>query len=522
MNKVSTNYWENFSISTKDIEYIYSHLFELETPLSTKELTKIIISDRIRIEKEKIQNKNSLDGLAFLPKDDYTIGQKVVFPALNYEKGTITDKRAGNNPDHGNFSVISVEFSNGLIKQFACNLETHKLNQIISFDEKDPALDPDIVYSKYKKMISSALVRNLEVNEEIVQIAGYWFPNSLLIDVNLGYLNLAEAVLEMENGGPLSTKTILEQIELPTDTNNLLTEFSLNYALQEDERFDEVGPSGETLWFLHRLEPENVRFMPKYLIPSFSQDFEKGNYLHLLSSINAEVYDELEDYSETDECKSDVSLSIIYPHWRSGTLPLSSCLEELFPTAYEAPRIRFTFIDGDTGEKFPGWVIRKNRYVYGLAEWYKKNDVLPGSNIHLKLNQTPGEVVVSTGKKRPTREWVRTVSVAADGKITFQMLKQQISTEFDDRMIVAISNPALIDGLWEKYENHPLPKLVPIMVRELAKLNPQGHVHAQELYAAMNVIKRISPLYILHLLNNAEDVEHLGDLYYRIKINQTG
>jgi hypothetical protein len=41
--------------------------------------------------------------------------------------------------------------------------------------------------------------------------------------------------------------------------------FSLDLALQEDLRFDEVGPAGEVLWHLHRLEPPEVLEAPVYL-----------------------------------------------------------------------------------------------------------------------------------------------------------------------------------------------------------------------------------------------------------------
>ena len=38
------------------------------------------------------------------------------------------------------------------------------------------------------------------------------------------------------------------------------------------------------------------------------------------------------------------------------------------------------------------------------------------------------------------------------------MLKQQISTEFDERMIVVISDPEEFDQIWQKYANHPTDK----------------------------------------------------------------
>jgi hypothetical protein len=516
-SKEKEDFWSSLTIANKDLDFIYNKLFELETPLKTIDLVKLLINEIIEKEKVKQKKLERLKGNIYLPKDDYQVGQKITFPNYSLTDGVVISKYPGNNPEIGNFSVIEVEFSTGEKKLFASQLEEHKLNNSIANEAELDRFDFDKVILNHRKYISNLLLEQLEKNEDLVQIAGYWFPRSLLVDINMGYLNLAEAVLEMENGGPLSTASILEQIELPSDANPLLTEFSLNYALQEDERFDEVGPSGETLWFLNRLEPDSVRNTPVYLLAEAQPKTSKHETWQGLSQLNAEVFDDLEVTQQLDGCISDVTISIIYPHWRSGTLPLSECLENLFPTAYEAPRIRFTFVDGQTGEKFAGWVIRKNRYVYGLSDWYKKNEVVPGSRLHIKQGKNPGEMIISIGKKRPTREWVRTADVNPEGKIAFKMLKQQVSTEFDERMIVVISNPREFDLLWQKYSSYPTEKLLPIIFRELAKMNPQGHVHAQELYSAFNCVRRISPSYTLSLLDTNEEIEHLGDMYFRIK-----
>lgn len=518
ISKEKEDFWSNIKITHKEMDFIYNKLFDIETPLKTNDLVRILINELIEREKAKLKSLEDIKGDIYLPKDDYQIGQKLSFPAFTMHEGIVTSKRNGNNPELGDFSVIEVQFPSGDKRLFASKLEDHLLNQPKTKIVEDDLLDFEKIYSRHKKSISNSLLDQLEKSEDLVQIAGYWFPRSLLVDINAGYLNLAEAVLEVADGGPLSTLSILEQIELPTDANPILTEFSLNLALQEDERFDEVGPSGETLWFLHRLEPDFVRNIPKYLISEPQSNVINDFFRKDILQLNAEVFDNLEIEENYDECSNDVSISIIYPHWRSGTLPLSNCLESLFPTAYEAPRIRFTFVDGETLEKFAGWVIRENRYVYGLQNWYKKNDVVPGSLIHIKQGKKPGEVVLSIGKKRPTREWVRTGSVTQDIRLVFKMLKQQISTEFNERMIVVISDPEEFDQLWSKYANHPTEKLMPIVFRELIKLNPQGHVHAQELYSAFNCIRRISPSQVLNLLSVNEEIEHLGDLYYKLKL----
>ena len=129
----------------------------------------------------------------------------------------------------------------------------------------DPLLDSAFVEKKYGPLLEKQIEDRLKANDDLVRIAWRWFPRALLVDVNIGHLNLAEAVLDMMGGGPLPTHDLLEQIELPTDVNSKLTEFSLNLALQEDGRFDEVGSAGEILWYLRRLEPKEVQSIPTYL-----------------------------------------------------------------------------------------------------------------------------------------------------------------------------------------------------------------------------------------------------------------
>jgi hypothetical protein len=54
------------------------------------------------------------------------------------------------------------------------------------------------------------------------------------------------------------------------------------------------------------------------------------------------------------------------------------------------------------------------------------------------------------------------------------------------------------------------------MMRELVKLNVQGHVHAQELYSALNILRRCPPGPLLAYLTTKSDYKHVGDLHYRL------
>ena len=71
-------------------------------------------------------------------------------------------------------------------------------------------------------------------------------------------------------------------------------------------------------------------------------------------------------------------------------------------------------VDGKSGDSFPAWVVREHRYVYGLANWYDKRELLPGSILRVRRGKKPGEVIIESDNRRSDREWVRTVLVGSD------------------------------------------------------------------------------------------------------------
>jgi len=515
LSKITETYWTSFQLCENDLEFLYNHLLELETPLTTEELIEALVQERITRELVKLEQDQSSAAELFLPKNSYQVGQELAFPALDYQIGSVTAVHPGVNPAIAPFNVIDVALESGETHSFACDLEDHELNNPVSLQESDPLYDPHKVVELFGDALSTSISTPLAENENLVQIAGRWFPQALLVDINIGYLNMAEALLEMEEGGPLSTNSILEQIELPTDVNENLTEFSLNFALQEDARFDEVGPAGETLWFLRQLEPELVLEVPVFLKHT-QFDCDSESLQGLIDMLEEDVIDELQP--ETLTCCEDdeVAITLIFPHWQSGTLPLSDRIHRLFPTAYEAPRVQFTFVDANTNETFPGWVVRTDKYVYGLKEWYKKNELIPGSMVYIHRGDEPGKVIIRSEGKRSNREWMRTALVGSDGGVVFAMLKQIVPPGFNDRMAVVIPDTDTLEELWKNktLQKKPFEKMIVSIFNELAKLNQQGHVHALELYAAMNIVRRCPPIAILDALSKASWAKHLGDLYF--------
>ncbi len=512
----STDYWQTLQITKKDIEFLHTHLFENETPLTARELTVVLIKERIRIEQEAAASMRRGRGQTYLPKEVYREGDELVFPGLNWAKGRVVAKRAGINPQLGTFDVLSVEMDDGTSRLFASGLANHALNDVPAQDETAASMDPDAVVRDIGVDLEKRLESALFADENLVRIAGRWFPRALLLDVNAGHLNLAEAVLDMASGDPLPTEALMKDVELPAGVNPKLAAFSLNYALQEDGRFDEVGPAGQVLWCLQRLEPDGVRQVPPALqyveIPH-----DRAALTAQMLAFEAQVDDELSNLPAQDGVK-EVTVSLLYPHWRAGTLPVSGRARSLFPTAYESPRVRFTLVDAKIGKKMPAWVVREHGYVYGLGEWYKANDLVPGGLVRISRGERPGEVRVEAVTRRPVRDWFRTVIVGADGGLVFAPLKQQVAVEFNERMVVFVPDPAAVDQVREQIakKHQPFQETVKMLMRLLVGLNPQGHVHAQELYAALNIVRRTPPAPLLALLAGSPEFIHIGDLHFRL------
>lgn len=512
----SIDTWRSFQVTRPDLEFIHQHLFETEQPLSSGELAAVLVEERIRVAREQQAKLQKGAGDVYLPKESYKKGQKLVFPALNMKKGQVQAVRRGVNPELGDFDVLDVELEDGSLRLFAAGLADHKLNDPVE-QSISPEFDPQAVVEEFGEEIQHRLEVALHGDDSLVRIAGKWFPGALLMDINAGHLNLAEAVLEMASGEPMPVKELMEQIELSAGGNQGLTEFSLNYALQEDGRFDEVGPAGQVLWCLRRLEPEEVQQIPAALRYN-EMDYNRPALTEAMLALEAQLDDELSETNIKPEKSAEVTVCLTYPHWRAGTLPVSNRVSAFFPTAYESPRIRFTLVDAATGKKIPAWVVREHGYVYGLREWFDANKLIPGGLVVIRKSDVPGEVIIESRARRASRDWVRTVISGSDGGLVFALLRQEVGCEYNDRMVIAVPDPETVHQAVSQAakQRQSFEKMVKDVLNQLSKLTPQGHVHAEELYAAVNVLRRVPPGPLLALLAASKEFNHVGDLHFRL------
>ena len=66
-------------------------------------------------------------------------------------------------------------------------------------------------------------------------------------------------------GTPISIQKMLADVELDADVSPAMQVISLEHALREDKRFDQIGTGSESSWFLRRLEPAEAIEVPAIL-----------------------------------------------------------------------------------------------------------------------------------------------------------------------------------------------------------------------------------------------------------------
>jgi hypothetical protein len=312
--QIQTNsYWgSEFTLTEADIEQIYNHLLEVERPQTIRDIAQVIMTHRVQQSIQ--QTKKQLAGrIIYQPQNSYDIDQELVFPQAKFAHGAVTAVREGYNPEYGKFDVISVNI-NSKTREFAAGLiAEHPLN----FEDEEEAvarlLDVDLetLYETHLHTVIDKLQPELEQRSEFVRLGQEWFVKALMAEVNIGHLHLTEAVLEINEGGPLSPEDILPHLDMDEGIDKSVQRFSLNYAMQQDKRFDEIAPKGEVSWFLHRLEPEGVRQTPERLVyESIPHDRPLLN--PQLLSLERELADEWSEIKPLAQAEP-VQLTLIYP-----------------------------------------------------------------------------------------------------------------------------------------------------------------------------------------------------------------
>lgn len=507
MPSASETYWNSFNVNDKDVERVYAYMLEKGDASPTGELARTVIGARSHEEQERRARLNSTAQL-YQPKTAYEVGQRLIFSAMNDVEGTITGVRPSDNPRVTPYQVASVAFADGKTLEFATNYEgAHPLNEAKPVVLGAADETPEEIYKRFGANIERTLVSRLRADKEFVEQNGTWLLRDALSSIDEFGLNIIEASIEQDNIG-MTTADLARVLKNDAGMNLDIegpkrdtTLFSLNFALTRDERFVDVGPRGETRWFLNRLVPADVLATPRIL--QFAKTSSMGDALPPeLETILNDIQDDNNDDTPTDRPTANVNLILTYPHRRAGSLPLTEGMRAFFPNA-DKPML-VTLVD-ESNVRIPVWVVPDDNYLYGLKSWYDKNKMNPGALLELAPRD---EAFTAAIRFQPRREgkslWVRTAKVE-NVHLTFGTTPRPVAFKYDEEMLIVAEDQTGLDKLTtSNYSDRPLEQLLLEIFPELVKLGGGSSIHAKTLYSAVNFAKRVGARAVFSALVNGD------------------
>ena len=66
----------------------------------------------------------------------------------------------------------------------------------------------------------------------------------------------------------------------------------MSYRLANDERFDDVGPTGQVMWYLERIEPPEAHHPPRRLQVNPTETYDINSFDEDLRTLLVEIDDE--------------------------------------------------------------------------------------------------------------------------------------------------------------------------------------------------------------------------------------
>ncbi len=512
----TAEYWlEEFIADREDLLHLYEWFLEQGEPRTIAQLSVKVIERRMEREEETLL-KQTDRGMIYQPREQYEVGQHVVFPVLEYAVGEVLAIREGDNPRYGPFNVIQVRMEDDekSLREFAVQFTLdHPLNRsAILVEDSGDLLSAKQLYDEYGSNVSERLQDALMQSEDFVCFRERWILRGLLPEVTPFHLNIAEAVIDV-HGRPLTVSQLLHEVQLPGEKPSQQA-YALGYAMSQDARFTETSLAGEPTWYLSALIPPGVTEKPSRLVPMHRA--RGGEWLNReLREVAAEIRDEADELEKAaapvPEGGDSLTFFLTYPHLREGTLPLT---RQALGLLQEIPAERFlvTFVDQDNKEEMRGWMMPDERYAWGLGEWYQRHGIPIGGLVTLGRSTDPYTFLISYEKGRRRSEWIREAR-SFNGQLTFSMQRKAYDCRYDKHMLMDAASFEDVDQLWRSpgEETSSLFELLTKLFPELAKLSGQGVVHAKTLYSAVNMTRRCSAIPIFTELTRRACFDPVGD-----------
>lgn len=248
----SERFWkESWYVDDDDMDRLLEVFIEENRPLTTNTLAKQYLKQLVADEQER---QESAGAELYDPTQVYETGTRLSFPQLDGALGEVIDVREGYNPRYDEFSVIQVRFDTGDdgVREFAANFQnTYALN----FDAGAAFVEfaPEELYKQHGSIIRQKLSVALEESGDFVHFGDQWLPTVLLLEVNPGNLNIAEAMIDV-TGSAMTTDELIKEMDISADVPKSIVAFAVNLELVRDDRFINLGGAASPRWSLHRLQ----------------------------------------------------------------------------------------------------------------------------------------------------------------------------------------------------------------------------------------------------------------------------
>ena len=105
----TVDYWQNYTLTPIDIEFLHTRLLDAEQPMTQRELALALIGDHCHREESQLRGELSR-GTVYQPRRHFQVGEKVLFPAFEFRLAEVIAVRPGQNREYGEFEVITVDF----------------------------------------------------------------------------------------------------------------------------------------------------------------------------------------------------------------------------------------------------------------------------------------------------------------------------------------------------------------------------------------------------------------------------
>ncbi|MHB1354706.1 MAG: hypothetical protein ACYCZF_01875 [Anaerolineae bacterium] len=487
------SFWrDEFEVSDVDLDLVTSQILEAGRPQEIKALSSSIVLRRYQREKEAAALHAS-SGDVYQPKGHFEPGQRLLFTAMDLSSGRVQSIRAGYNPKYGEFNVIRVIFeTNASESEFVSDFPyIHPLNRPLDelFGKSDDTLSEADLVKAVAKFIVPKLEKVLSQHDDFVTFDGKWFLRELLPDMHVGFLNLAEALID-QGHHPLAAREILADLDLQITAPIEAQLFALNLAMGRDERFDNVSLNDEPVWFLRALEPQAAFKRPATLVPAFAA--VGGEYIgSTLLEFVEQVGDELDSLADIIPTSGDIRIELTFPHLYAGTLPASDKFLQTAPKS-QTDHLPITLIDSRTGQRIDAWLRPADGYICGLTDWYKKVGMCVGAMISLAVAPEPLAWTITISPIRGKKsEWISSATVI-EGILTLKLQRVALDIKAERNLVIDVPGREVVAGLMGEAEaaGTPLATIVFHVFDELAKQTSSRVVHAKSIYSAVNLVRR--------------------------------